>query len=225
MPSGLSAGRTRLKVCCIASLEEARMAMAAGADALGLVGRMPSGPGPIPDERIAAIARRIPPPVTGILLTSETDPEAVIAHVGRCQPHAVQLVDTVPPETWAALRRQFPALRILQVIHVTGPEALEAAAAAAPHVDALLLDSGRPSLAVKELGGTGRVHDWTLSAQITAASPLPVFLAGGITPTNVAAAIRTVHPFAIDLCSGVRTDGKLDEAKLTALVQAIRSGE
>lgn len=217
--------RTRLKVCCIASVEEARTAVAAGADAVGLVARMPSGPGPIPDALIAEIAATVPPPVATFLLTSETDPAAIVEHVGRCRANTVQLVDAVPADAYAGLRRAHPAVRIVQVIHVEDQDSVEEARQAASHVDALLLDSGRPKLAVKELGGTGRVHDWTLSARIVAESPVPVFLAGGIRADNVAEAIRAVRPYGIDLCSGVRTDGRLDPAKLAALVAAMRAAD
>ena len=74
--------------------------------------------------------------------------------------------------------------------------------------------------AVAELGGTGRAHDWDISRRLVAASPVPVLLAGGLKPDNAAAAIETVRPFGLDVCSGVRTDGALDATKLTALVVA-----
>lgn len=217
--------RTRLKVCCISSIEEARLAVAAGADALGLVARMPSGPGPIPDDLIAAIVATVPPPVATFLLTSETDPQAIVDHVARCRANTVQLVDAVPVAAYAALRAAHPNVRIVQVIHVAGEASVAEARAASPHVDALLLDSGRPDLAVKELGGTGRVHDWTVSARIVAESPVPVFLAGGLNAGNVAEAVRVARPFGVDLCSGVRTDGRLDPAKLAALVAALRAAD
>jgi len=219
----LAAMRTRLKVCCISSLEEARTAIECGADALGLVAKMPSGPGPIPDERIAQIARSAPPPVATFLLTSETDPDAVVAHVLRTGVNTVQLVDdSIGEPVWSALRARTPSVRIVQVVHVRGAESKSVALRAARHVDLLLLDSGNPNAAVRELGGTGRVHDWSVSRSIVEASGVPVFLAGGIGPSNVAEAIRTVRPFGIDLCSGVRTDGRLDRAKLAALAAELR---
>jgi phosphoribosylanthranilate isomerase len=88
-------------------------------------------------------------------------------------------------------------------------------------VDALLLDSGNPMLAVKEFGGTGRTHDWDISRRIVEAVGCPVFLAGGLTATNVAEAYATVRPYGLDACSGLRTDGRLDEEKLTAYCQAV----
>ena len=213
--------RTRLKVCCIASVEEARIAVAAGASALGLVAEMPSGPGPIPDVLIAEIAATVPPPVSRCLLTSRTEPEAIVEHARACGVDTVQLVDAVALKSYAAIRAALPYLRIVQVLHVEGEGAVEDARRISPHVHAILLDSGRPSEAVRELGGTGRVHDWAISLRIVEAAGCPVFLAGGLSPANLAEAIEQVRPYGIDLCSGIRTDGKLDGAKLGALVAAI----
>ncbi|MEM8784216.1 MAG: phosphoribosylanthranilate isomerase [Planctomycetota bacterium] len=218
--------RTRLKVCCIASVREAKLAIALGADALGLVARMPSGPGCISDERIADIAGSVPPPVATFLLTSETDPSAVVDHVRRTGVNTVQLVDDAVDRTvWQALRDQTPAVRIVQVLHVLGEATIETAERAEPFVDALLLDSGDPHGPVRKLGGTGRVHDWAVSRRIVERSSVPVFLAGGLNPSNVATAIEQVRPYGIDLCSGVRTDGSLDEQKLVSLVRAISDAD
>ena len=211
----------RVKICCIASVEEAALAVRHGAAALGLVGRMPSGPGTIDDQLIAEIAATVPPPVATFLLTSETEPEAIVDHVRRCGTNTVQIVDAVGPAAYRALRRAMPAVKIVQVIHVTGPEALTEAMDRAPLVDALLLDSGRPRAPVRELGGTGRVHDWSLSRKIVAEVPRPVFLAGGIRPENAAEAYRRVRPFGIDLCTGARRDGRLDPERLGGLFAAL----
>lgn len=219
-PVGALTRMVRIKICCISSLEEARIAVAAGAAALGLVGAMPSGPGIIDDALIAEIASAVPPPVATFLLTSETDPESIVDHVRRCRTNTVQFVDAVAPATYAKIRAALPALRIVQVIHVQAPESVAAAREAATHADALLLDSGRPTASVRELGGTGRVHDWGLSRAIVEAVSRPVFLAGGLHPGNVAEAWRRVRPFGFDLCSGVRTDGRLDPAKLARFFAA-----
>lgn len=216
--------RTRLKVCCIASIEEARIALTAGASAIGLVAEMPSGPGVIADALIAGIAASVPPPVSRFLLTSRTDPGPVLTHVAACRVDTVQLVDKVPMETYAALRAELPQVRIVQVVHVEGMDAVAEAGRVAPHVHAILLDSGRPSATLRELGGTGRVHDWNVSRELVQAVPdTPVFLAGGIGPGNIGEAIRRVRPYGIDLCSAVRTDGRLDPAKLTALVATMEA--
>lgn len=204
----------RVKICCISSVEEAWAAIRCGASALGLVSAMPSGPGVITEAQIAEIAARVPPPIATFLLTSLQDPEAIVAQQRRCRTNTVQLCDRLAPEAYPVLRRGLPGISLVQVVHVTGEASVAEAEAAAAHVDALLLDSGNPALAVKELGGTGRVHDWRLSRRICARVSVPVFLAGGLRPDNVAEAVRRVAPFGLDLCSGVRTDGRLDEEKL-----------
>jgi phosphoribosylanthranilate isomerase len=204
----------RVKICCISSVAEAELAVRHGASALGLVGHMPSGPGVIGDELIAEIAAAAPPSVSTFLLTSETEPDAIVEHVRKCGTNTVQLVDAVDPQAYGALRKALPHLKIVQAIHVTGPESVGEAKNCAMLADALLLDSGRPAAAVKELGGTGRVHDWTLSRRIVDEIARPVFLAGGLRPDNVAVAWQAVRPFGLDLCTGVRTEGKLDETKL-----------
>jgi phosphoribosylanthranilate isomerase len=214
--------RTRIKICCMQSEEEARLAIAAGADALGLVGVMPSGPGPIDDALIAAIAARVPPPVATFLLTSETEGEAIVAHARRCRTNTLQLVDRVEPADYFRLRTALPGIKLVQVVHVGGEEAVAEAVAAAAHADALLLDSGQPHAKIKILGGTGRPHDWAISREIVARVACPVFLAGGLQADNVARAIQTVRPFGVDVCTGVRrADYSLDPVKLEAFVAAV----
>lgn len=215
--------RVRIKVCCIASVEEARVAVDAGVDAIGLVGRMPSGPGPIADALIAEVQRAVPPPVMPFLLTSETEGAAIAAHVVRTGVPTVQIVDD---EVTAGARREVRAaaawVRIVQVVHVRDGASVARALACAEGADALLLDSGNPGAAVRELGGTGRVHDWAVSREIVARSPVPVFLAGGLKPGNVGEAIAAVGPYGVDVCSGVRTQGRLVAARVRAFVDAVR---
>ncbi len=213
----------RVKICCIKSREEARLAVSAGADAVGFVGRMPSGPGPIDDLLIAEIVRSVPPPVATFLLTSEQSVPAIVAHHRRVHTSVIQIVDRLTDGTYEGLREQLPGVKIVQVVHVTGPRSVDEALALSGHVDALLLDSGRPDLPVKQLGGTGRTHDWGVSRAIREAVEIPVFLAGGLTPDNVRQAIERVEPFGVDLCSGIRTAGRLDPQKLHAFMQAVNS--
>jgi len=216
---------TRIKICCIATLAEAWLAIEAGASAVGLVSAMPSGPGVISEERIAAITAELPPAIGSFLLTSLQSAPEIIAQQQRCGANTVQLVDALLDGTYAELRAGMPGVSIVQVIHVTGPEAVEEARRVAPHVHGLLLDSGNPTLAVKELGGTGRTHNWAFSREIVRTARRPVFLAGGLTPENVEEAICTVRPYGVDLCSGVRTAGALDAAKLAAFVAAVRAAD
>lgn len=211
-----------LKICCISSLDEARLAIAHGASALGLVSAMPSGPGVIDEALIAEIAARVPPTIETFLLTCLQEAEAIVAQQRRCGTSTLQLVDHVPHAELRRLRAALPGIRLVQVIHVRDAAALDEACAAAPFVDALLLDSGNPALAVKQLGGTGRVHDWSLSARIRERCGVPLFLAGGLRPENVAQAVAAVQPFGLDICSGVRSEGRLDAAKLAAFAAALQ---
>jgi phosphoribosylanthranilate isomerase len=207
----------------MASVEEAWMAIEAGASAVGLVSAMPSGPGPIPEELIAEIAAIIPPGVSSFLLTCLQDAASIIDQQRRLRVNTIQICDRLTQGSYHDLREALPGISLVQVVHVTGPEAVDEAIAVAPHVDAILLDSGNQSLAIKELGGTGRTHDWTLSRKIREAIDVPLFLAGGLNPTNVAAAIREVQPFGIDVCSGLRTNGHLDREKLAAFFTQINA--
>ena len=213
----------RLKVCCIGSVDEARLAVRAGAHAVGLVSEMPSGPGVISFDLIAQIAAAVPPPVSRFLLTCAREAGAIAEQVRRTGVDTVQVCDRVPEGTWPVLRREVPWVRVVQVIHVTGPESVEEAVVAAAHVHALLLDSGSLAGAVKELGGTGRRHDWHISRRIVESVGVPVFLAGGLRAENVAEALGQVQPWGLDVCSGVRTEGRLDEARLGAFVRAMHN--
>jgi len=211
----------RVKICCIVSVDEAWMAIRAGASALGLVSTMPSGPGVIPWERIEEIAAAVPPPIGTFLLTCSQDAAEIAEQQRRCRTNTIQICDHLTTGTYEELRRATPGISIVQVIHVTGEESIDEAKEVARHVDAILLDSGNQKLAVKELGGTGRTHDWRLSRRIREAVNVPIFLAGGLTPLNVRDAIESVEPFGLDLCSGVRTNGDLDEVKLRAFFHAL----
>lgn len=213
--------RTRIKICCIASVAEAKMAIAHGADALGLVGQMPSGPGPIPDWLIAEIAKTIHPPIASFLLTSNQSSAEIIHHVRRVDTNTVQIVDELTSGTYRDIRISLPYLKIVQVIHVTGEESIDQAMRVSNEVDALLLDSGNPKAATKTLGGTGNVHDWEISREIVNNVGVPVFLAGGLNTLNVSEAIKVVKPFGVDVCSGVRTNGRLDMEKLRNFIAAV----
>ena len=219
----MDSGRTiRVKVCCISSVDEARMAVEAGADAIGLVSSMPSGPGVISEDLIRAIAATVPPPIATFLLTCRQRVDEIVAQQKRCGPNSVQLCDRLVEGSYAELRAAMPGVAVVQVIHVNGEESVQEAVKIAPHVDALLLDSGNQKLSTKELGGTGRTHDWRLSAEIRRASSVPVFLAGGLRAENVRDAIGRVEPWGVDLCSGVRSDGRLDRSKLEAFMKEVR---
>lgn len=214
---------TKIKICCISSVEEAAMAIDHGANAVGLVAKMPSGPGPIADELIADIAKTIPPGIASFLLTSEQSSIKIIDHVRRTGANTVQIVDELSEGTYLHIREALPALKIVQVIHVTGEESIEQALQVQEYVDYILLDSGNPKAAIKTLGGTGNTHNWNISRQLVQEVSTPVFLAGGLNAGNVQEAIRTVQPFGVDICSGVRTEGKLHKQKLAEFISAVHS--
>jgi len=213
--------RPRVKICCISSKDEAMTAIKYGASALGLVGKMPSGPGVIEDDTIFEIAKIVPPPVATFLLTSETKATDIIKHYHKVYTSAIQIVDALEGRQYELLRKELPNVKLVQVIHVVDERSVVEAVEISEFVDAILLDSGNPNLIVKELGGTGRIHDWKLSRQIRDSIQVPLFLAGGLNKDNVKEALDYVQPFGLDLCSSVRTNGKLDERKLEAFFTAI----
>ncbi len=213
----------RIKICCIADESEARLALAHGAVALGLVSAMPSGPGVIDDATVARVAAAVrAEPVRSFLLTARTRADDIATQHAAAGTTTLQLVDHVPHAELQALRLRCPGVELVQVVHVTGEASLAEAVAVAPWVDALLLDSGNPAAAVKELGGTGRTHDWALARRIRdAVFPLPLWLAGGLRVHNVAEAIATVQPHGLDVCTGVRVNGRLHAPTLAAFMAAV----
>jgi phosphoribosylanthranilate isomerase len=213
--------KPRVKICCISSKQEAFDAIDFGASALGLVGEMPSGPGVISDEEIFEIASRVPPPIATFLLTSKTNSKEIIEHHKRTQTNTIQIVDELADRAYHEIRAALRGVKLVQVVHVADERSVDEAVELSESVDAILLDSGNLKLHIKELGGTGRRHDWSLSRKIVESVKKPVFLAGGLTCENVREAIHTVQPFGLDLCSGVRTEGKLDKRKLEEFFDAI----
>ena len=206
--------KPKVKICCIGSINEAKTAIKFGASALGLVGKMPSGPGVISDELIYRIAKIVPPPIGTFLLTSETSADNIIRHHHLTQTNTIQIVDKLMHGSYIQLRQAMPTIKLVQVVHVVNEKSVNEAIEVSDHVDAILLDSGNPNLKVKELGGTGRVHNWKLSRKIRDSAKVPIFLAGGLNVENVKQAINEVQPYGIDVCSGVRTNGKLNKHKL-----------
>ena len=213
--------KIKVKICCISSIEEARLAVAYGAAAIGLVGRMPSGPGIITDELIHAIAKTVPPPIQTFLLTSETTTDNIIEHHKKVNTTTIQIVDALSGREYHKIREAIPNVQLVQVIHVLDEGSIKEAIEISEFVDAILLDSGNPNLPTKVLGGTGKTHNWDLSKKIREEISLPVFLAGGINKDNIKKAIEHVQPYGIDLCSSVRTNGQLDERKLEELFKAL----
>jgi phosphoribosylanthranilate isomerase len=213
--------KPRVKICCISSRQEAIAAIDFGASALGLVGDMPSGPGVITDQKIQEIAATVPPPIATFLLTSRTNATDIIAHQQKVKTNTIQIVDQLIKGTYLEIREALPGIRLVQVIHVTGEEVIEEAIRVSSFVDAILVDSGNPALQVKVLGGTGKIHNWEISRKIRESINVPLFLAGGLNAANIRQAVEIVQPFGIDLCSSVRTNGKLDLFKLEQFFEEV----
>ncbi len=203
-----------VKVCCISSLVEANMALEAGADFLGLVSEMPSGPGVISLAEIASIVAALPVHTKTILLSSKRNFQDVLSQHNMVKTWGIQLVDKLPKSDLDKLRKALPETHLIQVVHVRDKSSIPEALSYVNPVDTILLDSGNPHAKVKTLGGTGEIHDWNISREICEKSSVPVLLAGGLNPDNILAAMNGVHPDGFDLCSGVRTNGKLDHQKL-----------
>ena len=217
--------KPRVKICCIGSLEEAALAIKYGAAALGLVGEMPSGPGVIGDQMIKEIAAFVPPGVSSFLLTSKTTASGIIEPHRKVNTSTIQIVDKLKVGTFDQIRQALPNVKLVQVVHVIDERSVEEAIHVSDSVDAILLDSGNPNLMVKELGGTGKVHDWNLSRLIREEISIPLFLAGGINKENVVEAMEKVQPYGLDLCSSVRTNGKLDDSKLKEFFSIINNSK
>ncbi|KAF0153037.1 MAG: phosphoribosylanthranilate isomerase [Ignavibacteria bacterium] len=214
---------TKIKICCISSIQEAELAIKQGADAIGLVSEMPSGPGVIDFETIVEISKAITGKTDTFLLTSKRSVEEIVQQLKICRTSTVQICDSLVEGTYDDIKSELPDVKVVQVIHVIDDDSVAEAITAANTADALLLDSGNQKLAVKELGGTGRTHNWDLSKQIVESVSVPVYLAGGLNPANVKSAVELVHPYGVDICSGVRTGGKLDEEKLAEYIKIVKS--
>lgn len=211
----------KVKICCISNIEEAQLAIKYGASSIGLVGHMPSGPGIIKDEKIKEIVNAIPSTTNTILLTSETSAQGIINHHNKVQTSSIQIVDKIAIDQYKLLREKLGGIKLIQVVHVLNEDSILEAIDVSRYVDFILLDSGNPHLNVKQLGGTGQTHNWAISREIVKRINNPVYLAGGLNNENVRTAIDEVQAFGVDVCTGVRTNGKLDEQKLNLFFNAI----
>lgn len=213
--------KVKVKICCIQSLEEAKLAIKYGAHAIGLVSEMPSGPGVISEELIKEIASQIPDNIKTFLLTSKLNSSDIISQLKKCGTNTVQLVDTVDKSVYELIRKELPEISIVQVIHVDDLKSIDKSKDIEKYVDAILLDSGNQNKEIKELGGTGRIHNWSISKRIVEEVNVPIYLAGGLNADNIQEAIRIVEPYGVDLCTGVRTNNQLDEEKLKKFFTAL----
>lgn len=210
--------RPRVQVAGISNLEDALACEAAGVDAIGFTIGLPTGPHNGLDEaRAAAIIRALPPFITPVLITYRVTAVEVAATCRELGVTQVQLHAPADPAELAAMRAAIPGLKLILAVHVTGPAAIDVARERARYADALILDTYDP--ATGRAGATGLTHDWGISAAIVRAVDVPVILAGGLTPANVADAIRRVRPWGVDVHTGVeRPDGTTDHDLVRAFV-------
>ncbi len=213
----------KVKICCISSIYEAQTAIELGASAIGLVSEMPSGPGVIDENEISKIAESVPENIDTFLLTSGQDSQSIISQLKRCKTNTVQIVDHLIKGKYSDIKKELSNIRIVQVIHINDKNSIFEAVKISQFVDALLLDSGNQNLSIKELGGTGRTHNWKISKIIVEKVNVPVYLAGGLNSNNIVEAVSIVKPYGVDLCSGVRTNSKLDRQKLTEFFNSLNS--
>src|SRR5262249_6130052 len=208
----------RVQIAGISSLDEALAAERAGADALGFTLRLPSG---VHDGLTEAKARdiiaQLPPFVVSVAITYEATARAAVELCRYLGVMAVQLHGDFPTGELRLIRAALPHLKLIRAVHVTGPDAIARAHALERHVDALILDTYDP---VSGRGGaTGKTHDWEVSRALVQAVRVPIILAGGLTPDNVATAIRRVEPWGVDVHTGVEDpDGTRNLAKIRAFI-------
>lgn len=209
----------RVKICGIASVVEARLAIRYGASMLGMVAEHDVGTAPLDTAEIAHIAATLPPGVTAVVLTHRTDAAAILDLQHHCRVGAIQLLSPTTPAARQAILEGAPGVQLLQVVplNTTAPD--EAIQQAARHSNAVLLDAGPPGDEVR--GRPGQIRDWTRCRQLVRAAAVPIVLAGGLSGDTVRAAIRAVRPYGVDAGARLRTDGQLDSAALAVFASGV----
>ncbi len=210
----------RVKICGVTSTAEAQIAERHGAHAIGvLVGRVHVAPDFVEPAVANRIARSLPPFIAAVLVTHLDQPEAIMRLADTVSFPVLQLHSDLSASIFRELRARLSPRKIIGKVSVEGEAAVERAREIEPFVDAIVLDTR--DLATDRVGGTGMVHDWSISARIASTSNVPIILAGGLTPENVAQAIRTVKPWGVDVNSGVEThDGRKDEGRIRRFIAA-----
>ena len=206
----------RVKICGITRKEDLDAATAAGADAVGFVVGAAASPRNLSLEKAEKMFRQVPPFMKSVLVTVPKSPAELAEACKKLNPDAVQ-IHGANLRSVALFREKLSATPLIGAVNANSPDALEAAQAASKILDAVLLDS----LADGQYGGTGIVHDWTLSKRIrSAVHPAQLILAGGLNPENVAEAVRVVLPYAVDVSSGVELQpGLKDNQKMINFIK------
>ena len=213
----------RVQIAGVSSVEEALAAADAGVDALGFTVRLPTGVHDgLTEAKARSIVAGLPPFVASVAITYVGAPREAVELCRYLGVTTLQLHGPFPTTEIPVLRVGLPHLKIIRAVHVTGPEAVAQARALARQVDALILDTYDPDTG--RHGATGKTHDWAISRQIVDEVPVPVILAGGLTPDNVAAAIAAVRPWGVDVHTGIeRPDGSRDLDRIRAFVRNTRA--
>lgn len=217
--------RVRIQVAGVSSLEEALFLERLGVDALGFTVRLPEGVHDgLTEAKARSIIQALPPFVTSVAITYVSEARSALELARYLGVTALQLHGDFPASELEMVRVAAPHLKIIRAVSVVGSEAMAVARSWERRVDALILDTYDP--ATGRRGATGKTHDWMLSAEIVRNVRVPVILAGGLTARNVADAIRTVNPWAVDTHTGVEdAQGRRDFAAMEAFVESVRRAE
>ncbi|NLZ30120.1 MAG: phosphoribosylanthranilate isomerase [Methanomicrobiales archaeon] len=209
----------RVKFCGTTSRMDMQCAIDAGCDALGFImGVVHQSSDVVTPAEAAEMIRWLPPFIEPVAVTHLQDPEDLIKLVRDSRCTTLQIQNTIEPFATDAIRDALPFVKIVKAVHVMDESAIRTGKLYEPYVDALLLDSRTR----EKIGGTGIPHDWNISAEIVANSAIPVILAGGLTPENVAGAIRRVRPYGVDVHTGIKKDGIRDPEKTLAFAREAR---
>ncbi len=215
----------KTELCGIRNEEDLRIALDADPDAIGLlVGRRHASNDFISVETARALCALLPPFVQPILITHLSEPDEILDIFRAIGPMTIQLHGETTPQQAAILRKELaPSVKIMKSVWLSQTNGYAELSAYLPHVDAFFIDSRNPE--TDQVGGTGLLNDWDLAARFVQESPVPVMLAGGLSPENVADAIRKVRPYGVDVNSGLRAlddRTKIDPARCRAFVRAAR---
>jgi phosphoribosylanthranilate isomerase len=205
----------RVKICGLMRSKDVRAAFDSGADAVGFVVASPSSRRNLPLDRARKLMKEVPIMTTKVAVTSAGDISSLQKICSNLRPDALQLHNH-RRKLVELLRRRYPEMKLILATAISDSFALQRASRTSNYSDAVLADSQSNGM-----GGTGRTHDWNLTATLRGMIyPHPLILAGGLTPDNVQRATRIVRPFAVDVSSGVeRTVGAKDPRKIRDFVK------
>lgn len=201
--------KPRVKICCIQNPDEARLAIGVGADSLGLVSSTPASPQVMRPEKIREITQLIPPSIDAFVLTALDSSWDLIDLIRNVKNRTIQLIDRLNTGNYLEIRASIPCVKIVQTIDASHEEAFDQAIRIDSYVDAILLKAN--------LHGS-----WEVCREIVEHVQTPVFLSGDLHALNVREAIEAIRPFGVDVCEGVRTEGKLDAEKLRRFIHEVK---